>query len=493
MEGEFTNKFGAFPSLAWTGTADGQITDLNERWCEFTGLRSEDLRGRGWQSLVNPHDLPRLLAGLQSAGSSSASVEVEVRLRGSGGEFAWFLFIAQRSIDASARSVTLWGMATNIGGRKRIEEELRKDAGRFRDYAETASDWLWEIGPDYTFTMLTENAFGADPKDRLGTKCWDHALDFETEKEKWQACIDTLDARRPFRDFVYCSADRNGLPLFVKASGKPVFGEDGEFCGYRGTGSDVSAIKRAERAEASLRKAETDLAHMSRITTLSQLTASIAHELTQPISAVLMNAETALTYLDRKPPDAVQAFHSLRRIMSDTERATAIISRTRDMVKKVPTRKDDVEINEAITEVIGMTRSEVSKNDIQLQLHFAERLPLIRGDRIQLQQVMLNLIVNAVDSMSHLVDGSRNLMISTKPEDDAVLIAVRDTGSGLPDLAFDRAFEAFYTTKSTGLGMGLSICRSIVEAHGGRIWAGANSPRGAAFQFTVPVVPDALG
>jgi signal transduction histidine kinase len=163
---------------------------------------------------------------------------------------------------------------------------LRQAAARFRDYAETASDWLWEIGPDYKFTLLTENAFGSDPADRIGTACWDHALDLETEPEKWRLVFATLDSRKPFRDFVYCSVDGRGAPLYVKASGKPVFDANGEFCGYRGTGTDVTAITRAERAEASLRTVQAELAHVS-VTTFGQLTASIAHEVNQPIAAIL--------------------------------------------------------------------------------------------------------------------------------------------------------------------------------------------------------------
>jgi signal transduction histidine kinase len=171
---------------------------------------------------------------------------------------------------------------------------LREAAARFRDYAETASDWLWEIGPDYKFTLLTENAFGSDPADRIGTACWDHALDLETEPEKWRLVFATLDSRKPFRDFVYCSVDGRGAPLYVKASGKPVFDANGEFCGYRGTGTDVTAVTRAERAEASLRKVQAELAHVGRVTTLGQLTASIAHEVNQPIAAILINGRTAL-------------------------------------------------------------------------------------------------------------------------------------------------------------------------------------------------------
>jgi hypothetical protein len=487
MQGELGRAVDVLPGLVWTVAPDGQIDFLNQRWRDYTGLGTEESRGRGWQTLVHPEDLPRLLAGWRSVSTSSTPAEAEVRLRGSDGKYRWFLFLAHPSIDTSGQVVKWSGFGTDIDNRKRAEEEMRASAARFRDYAETASDWLWEIGTDYRYTLLTENAFGSDPADRIGTKCWDHALDFETEPEKWQLVLETLDARKPFRDFVFCSANGAGVPIYVKASGKPVFDASGEFSGYRGTGTDVTAIIRAERAEASLRTTQAELAHVSRVTTLGQLTASIAHELTQPIAAALFNAETALASLTRQPPDVARATEAINRFMSDSTRATEIIARTRALVKKAPARKDDLEINQAISEIVGLTRSEVSKNGVALQIRLAEGLPVIQGDRVQLQQVMLNLIMNAVESMSEMNDNHRELLISTQPEADGVLVAVRDSGPGLPDVAMERAFDAFYTTKSSGLGMGLSICRSIVEAHGGRLWAAANFPKGAAFQFTVPV------
>ena len=168
--------------------------------------------------------------------------------------------------------------------RKRAEEALRESEAKFRDYAETTSDWFWEIGPDYKFTLLTENAFGSDAADRIGTVCWEHALDLETEPEKWRLVRATLDSRQPFRDFVYCSAGRNGSPMYVKASGKPVFDANGEFRGYRGTGTDVTALMRAQEEHERLRQLESDLAHMNRLSMMGELAASLAHEVTQPIA-----------------------------------------------------------------------------------------------------------------------------------------------------------------------------------------------------------------
>src|SRR5712664_1090601 len=196
-------------------------------------------------------------------------------------------------LDGNGELIEFIGTATDVTERKRAEEALRESEAKFADYAATASDWLWEIGPDYKFTLLTENAFRSDPADRIGTLCWDHALDLETEPEKWRLVRATLDSRQPFHNFVYCSADGAGSPMYVKASGKPVFDANGEFRGYRGTGTDVTAIARAQQMEASLRTVQAVLAHVSRVMTLGQLMASIAHEVKQPIATARNNARAA--------------------------------------------------------------------------------------------------------------------------------------------------------------------------------------------------------
>ncbi len=244
-------------------------------------------------------------------------------------------------------------------------------------------------------------------------------------------------------------------------------------------------------ASEALREAQTELAHVNRVTTMGQLAASIAHEVNQPIAGVVTNADAALRWLGHRPPDLEKVQYSLDEIIKDGNRAGDVIGRIRALVNKVPPRKDCLEINEAILEVIALTHGEVVKNSVSLQTQLAAGLPLIQGDRVQLQQVILNLIMNAVEAMSGISEGSRELLISTgKTESDGVLVAVRDSGPGLAPASLERLFDAFYTTKPGGLGMGLSICRSTIEAHGGRLWAAANVPQGAIFQFTLPARPD---
>ena len=236
------------------------------------------------------------------------------------------------------------------------------------------------------------------------------------------------------------------------------------------------------------------LAHANRVATMGQLAASIAHEVNQPIAALLTNAETAARWLARQPPNLEKAKPLIDRIISDGKRTADIVSRIRDFSKNAPARKEDLEINETILEIMVLTRAAMSEHRVLVKTELSEGLPHILGDRVQLQQVILNLIMNAIEAMSEVGEGSRELVISTsEAEPGGVLVAVSDSGPGLPPASLARIFEPFYTTKASGLGMGLSICRSIVEAHGGRLWATANVPRGAVFCMMLPIRQKSLG
>ena len=236
---------------------------------------------------------------------------------------------------------------------------------------------------------------------------------------------------------------------------------------------------------------QAELAHANRVATVGQLTASIAHEVNQPIAATKVNAEAALRWLNRDVPDLEEVRQLLARIANDGDRAGNVVNRIRDLLKKAPPQMETLHVNEAISEVIELTRNEAMKNGVSVQTQLADSLPAVKADRTQLQQVILNLILNAVQAMSEGDLTLRELRVSTSANGSgSVLLSVRDSGPGIRPQNLDRLFDPFYTTRSAGMGMGLAICRSIVEGHGGRIWATANVPRGAAFHFTLPAAPE---
>jgi PAS domain S-box-containing protein len=437
-----------------------------------------------WQQ-AHPDDRDRLHVETEEAQRQKKDFEVEFRILLRDGTVKYVEAIGHHVFSSRGELLEILGTHVDVTERKRAQAALRESEAKFRDYAESASDWFWEIGPDYKCTLLTQNAFGANAADRIGTACWDHALDLDAEPEKWRLLRATLESRKPFRDFVYCSVGGTGSPMYVKASGKPVFDVNGEFRGYRGTGTDVTATMRAREEHERLRQLESDLAHVNRLSMMGVLAASLAHEVKQPIATARNNARAALNFLAKRPPDLGEVREALGCIVGDADRAGDIIDRIRAHIKKAPPRKDRFDLNEAVTEVVELARSAITRHGVSLQLQPAEELSAVQGDRVQLQQVVLNLILNAIEAMSS-VDGPRELLISTQQRETDGLVSVGDSGPGIDPGKLERVFEAFYTTKSGGVGIGLSICRSIVDAHGGRLWIKANKRGGTTFHFTVP-------
>jgi C4-dicarboxylate-specific signal transduction histidine kinase len=256
-------------------------------------------------------------------------------------------------------------------------------------------------------------------------------------------------------------------------------------------GSQIGQFIERKRAEEAFRKVQMQLAHANRVATVGQLTASITHEVNQPITAAITYALAARRWLGAEPPNLHEVDDALSLIVKEGNRAGEVVGRISALIKKAPARKDAVAINDAILEIIALTRIEAANNDVSVRTQLAEGLPRVEGDRVQLQQVLLNLIINAIEAMRDIGEDQRELLISTRHEADAVSVEVRDSGPGFAPAAIERMFEAFYTTKPSGLGLGLSICRSIIEAHNGRLWASPNVPRGAVFGFIAPAHPPA--
>jgi C4-dicarboxylate-specific signal transduction histidine kinase len=297
--------------------------------------------------------------------------------------------------------------------------------------------------------------------------------------------LTTSGSAKPFEK-EYIRKDGRAVPVLVGAA---AFGDrEGQGVAFI---LDLTEQKRAHQevrdSERRYLELQMELAHSNRVATMGQLSASIAHEVKQPITAVMAYASAALRWLAARPPNLNEVREALSRIVADSERATHIVDRTRAFYKKEPQRKDGLDINETILELIAFMRSEASKHGVELDVQLADGLPQIQGDRVQLQQVMLNLIINALEAMSEANVDERTLSIRTGKSDvNELCVTVQDSGPGLDAGNLDGIFEAFFTTKSNGLGMGLAICRSIVESHGGRLWVTPNSPSGATFQFTLP-------
>jgi PAS domain S-box-containing protein len=398
--------------------------------------------------------------------------------------------------------------------RRKAEEALRASEERWRKLFETSSAGIALVAPDGRYiaaNLALQKMLGytAEELQRLTTLKVTYEEDRPATEVILAECADGLP--RNYRITKrYRRKDGNVIWADVSSTLVPATGDKPAF--FAAVVVDINERKRAEeelhQKEISLREAQSELAHVSRVTTMGEFAASIAHEVSQPLAGIVTNASASLRWLGTKSPNLDEARESIRRIIRDGNRAGQVMSRMRALFKKAHTTKQQLDINEVIEEVLTLSQSELQRNRVSLHIKLAKDSPLIAGDRIQLQQVILNLIINAIQAMSVVDEGQRELWLGSekvaeipgepegeKLEDKAVgdaewthvLIAVRDSGPGLDPKSLDRVFEAFYTTKPQGVGMGLAISRSIIEAHGGRLWAKANAPRGAVFQLMLPI------
>ena len=480
------------PTPVWRAAADGVPDFLNKPALEYTGLAPGEIE-LAWRRSFHPDDKKVVFVKWAAIRKSGKRGSLEARLLRFDGGYRWFLFEAEPLRDKSGNIVKWCWSATDIEERKLAELSLRESEQRFRDYAETASDWLWETGPDHRIITISENINVAGlSRFRLqGVTRWEVASDLETEPEKWRRHRQALDARWPFRDFVYGIISESGPQIYIRTSGKPVFDVEGRFLGYRGTATDTTALIRAEQAEKALRKAQAELAHVTRVTMLGELTASIAHEVNQPLAAAVANGQAALRWLNGEQPDLAAARRSLEWVINDGYRASDVIRRVRALAKKSDMETVPLDLNQVVTEAITLVEREVIEHGVLLKTELTPALPEILGDRVQLQQVIINLVMNGIEAMQSVTGRLRELVVrSGQHEPGLALISVVDCGVGISAEDADRLFNPFFTTKSSGMGMGLSICRSIIETHSGRLWASANLTHGATFQFTLPVNAD---
>lgn len=373
-----------------------------------------------------------------------------------------------------------------------LNEELRRSEAYLAEAQKLSHTGSWALNPHKAVYWSEENfrIWGFDPHqaipDRETVLRRIHPEDCDRVVEEAQKAV--LEKRDYAVDFRIVLPD--GSVKYVRGLGHPVFSPTGDLLEVVGTQLDITERKRAEEERERLRQAQADLAHLNRVTTMGELTASLAHEVNQPIAAAVTDASTCLRWLSRDQPDVEEARQAALRVVKDATRAAEIIARTRLLFRKVTPQPELVNLNEIIQEMIMLLHSEATRYSITIRTEL-EDLPQVVGDRVQLQQVLMNLVANGIDAMKE-VDGMRELAIkSSKTENDQLLISVSDTGVGLPPQNAHQIFNPFFTTKPHGTGMGLRISRSIVESHGGRLWAADNSRCGASFYIALPAQTEA--
>ena len=399
------------------------------------------------------------------------------------------LVYARNQLDLKIHEInqTNEALQAEITERKRAEEALMRSEDFLAEAQKLThtGSLAWDPRTEQVLYCSEEmfHIYGLDPRSSLlsreNFRQQIHPEDRDRVKERFEESLrKTIDTSAEYRVLLL-----DGTVRHIGASVHPVLNEDGELIQFVDTAVDVTERKQVEE---SLRESEANLAHMNRVSTMGELVASLSHEITQPIASARNNARAAQNFLKMQPPDLGEVMEALACAVGDTDRAGNIIDRIRAHVKKAPPRMERFDLNVAINEMVVLARSAINRYGVSVQTRLSEGLVQIQGDRVQLQQVFLNLILNAVEAMDSVEVGVRELLISTEQDQTGVLVAVRDSGPGIDPAHLDRVFDAFYTTKSSGTGMGLSICRSIIHAHGGKLWAKTNEPRGAVFQFTLP-------
>ncbi len=473
------------PTLSWCNLPDGSNEFLSKSWHDYTGLSPEEAHGWGWSAAFHPDDLPPLMEKWRKMLVSGESDEIEARLRRHDGVYRWFLIRAHAFRDDSGKIVRWYGTSTDIEDRKRGEKALQDREQSLRLILDGIAGLvaiMSATGEVEAVNRQVLDYFGQSIKQVEGwsTSNAVHPQDLPGVLSAWRRSVETIS---PY-DIDHRLRRADGVYRWFHARGLPLLDEEGNLARWYVLLTDIDDRRRAEEE---LRNAQTELVRVMRAMTMGQLTASIAHEVNQPLSGIITNAGTCLRMLDGNPPNLEGARETARRTIRDGNRASEIITRLRTLYSKKEPTLEPMDLNEATREVIALSLGELQRNSVALRQELAENLPLILGDRIQIQQVILNLLRNGSDAMSAIDDRPRELLVTTEQhESDLVRLSVKDAGTGFAPEAVRRLFEAFYTTKSDGMGIGLSISRSIIEAHHGRLWATDNHGPGATFSFSVP-------
>jgi PAS domain S-box-containing protein len=476
----------SIPIMVWHARTDGFAEYLNKRVMDYTGIEPTAHLGNPWQEAVHPEDLSRLRVWWDETIAAGQPAETEVRLKRFDGEYRWFLIRAEPFRDVHGNIAKWYGVNVDIEDRKRADDALR------RSEAYLAEAQRISVTGSFGWRVNSGQIIWSEETYRI----FEYSSALEPTVELVLQRTHPDDRARVKHAINHAAQD--GLPLDiahrllmpggtvkhvkVRAHAMP---DQSSGLEYIGAVTDTTAATVAEEA---LHRAQTELAHAARVATLGELAASIVHEVNQPIAAIVASGGAGLNWLRRKSPDLREVQTSVEAMISDAHRASEVIRRLRVLAKKGDPQKALLDVNEVIGEVLGMVERELLMHRVVVRKEWAKDLPPVLADRIQLQQVIINLVMNAVDAMSPIVDRTRELKLrSERHEPDQVLVTVQDSGVGLDESDLERMFDAFFTTKADGMGMGLPICRSIIRAHGGRLWAARGFPVGATFQFSLPI------
>jgi PAS domain S-box-containing protein len=483
------------PAQLWTESPDGVVDFVNRRWVDYTGMTLEQAVGSGWNRMVHHDDIDRVLSKWRTLIAEGKPREIESRLRRSDGTYRWFLSRCYPLIDRSGHILGWYGTDTDVHDLKATEETLRRSESYLAEAQRLShtGSWAWAPATE-DIRYLSEECYrvlGFDPHEGLPQVETFFQRIHPNDRVRSVEQFEKASREKTEFEFDYRIVHPGGNVRDIHTVGHPVLSPSGDLVEFVGTVIDITERNRAEEERERLRQAQTDLAHVNRVTTMGELTASVAHEVNQPIAAAVTNAKTCLRWLTRDEPDLEEARAAALRIVNDGTRAAEIIKRIRLLFKKGTSERELVDVNEVIREMIALLHGEAMRYFIVVRTELDADTPPVTADPVQLQQVLMNLMLNAFDAMKD-ADRVRELDIkSQRAENDQVLVCVSDTGLGLPLQQEDKLFNAFFTTKPHGTGMGLSISRTIVESHGGRLWAANNSPRGASFSFTLPIRAEA--
>ncbi|MBL8291406.1 MAG: PAS domain-containing protein, partial [Bryobacterales bacterium] len=477
------------PGYVWSARPDGSIDFINKRWLEFSGFSLDQGLGWGWTEAIHPEDRDRFIETWRTAYTSGQAMDAEARVRRADGQYRWLLIRNVPLLDKKGRIIKWYGKSTDIDERKRAEQALRRSEAYLADAQRLTRTGAWASDGTTRPLYWSEEVFrifGFDPEQGLPSA--DQPLQRvhpEDRDQFWRAFQRTIQEKVD-SELEYRVVLPDGEVTHVHALAHPVVDPQGELVEVVGTIVDVTDRKRAEEERERLRQLEADLAHINRVSMTGELTASIAHEVNQPLTGIVSNGSACLRFLAGDRPNLEEVREAVRDIVRDGKRAGEVIARIRALTKRAAPPREDLDLNETIRDVLSIVGDEAKRNRVVIRTHFADDCSHVFGDRVQLQQVLLNLVMNAMEAMSSVEDRERQLVITTSnAEPGLVQVTVEDSGTGLDPNTMARIFEPFYTTKSGGMGMGLSISRSIVQNHGGRLWATANEGAGTSFHFTL--------